>query len=235
MENKDAEKKPDPGKPKVKKRKKSAKKPVKKSAPRASSAHPEKQAGEKTKSARPQGTPPASRRKRSDGVAAAVEIAQAAITRDIEPPGHVRFRDRDWPFWDSIIAEFAKVEWTDHTLELAALMARAMSDLEMEQDMMRREGSILKNIKMVPAMPGNPDAGEVEVVLNTYVNPRKQLIDMYTKNLMAMRRNMSMHARVKDGEPRDQSKRRAAAKKMENNISAIDDKMSLIARPDMIQ
>lgn len=216
------------------KRKNSAKKPSKKSAPRAGGAPQEESGGKSIKSARPAGTPRASRRKRSDGIAAAVEIAQASM-REIEPPAHVRLRKRDDPFFDSIIAEFAKVEWTDHTLELAALLARAISDLEMEQDMMRREGSILKNIKMVPIEPGNPDAGEREVVTGTYVNPRKQLMDMHSKNILAWRRSLSLHARVKDGEPRDIKKRRGAAKDIEDGIAGLDDKMNLIARPQMVQ
>jgi hypothetical protein len=223
-----------PAQGKDKKRNKSAKTSGKKSAPRAGGAQQDKAKRETVKSARPKGTPPASRRKRSDGVAAAVEIAQAAM-RGIEPPAHVRLKKRDYPFFDSIIAEFAKVEWTDHTLELAALLARAISDLEMEQDMMRREGSILKNIKLVPIEPGNPDAGEKEVVTGTYVNPRKQIIDMHSKNILAWRRSLSLHARVKDGEPRETQKRRADAKKIENGIADLDDKMNLIARPSMVQ
>lgn len=203
---------------KGKKRTKRASKKPKKSAPR---------------SANPKGTPPGTRRGRSDGVAAAVEIAQAA-TRIIEPPAHVRFRERDWPFWDSIISEFARVEWTDHTLELAALLARAISDLEMEQEMMRREGSILMNIKMVPVEPGNPEKGEKEVVTGSYVNPRKQIIDMHSKNILAWRRSLSLHARVKNGEPREQGKRRGAAKSIESKINDLGDKMSLIARPETV-
>lgn len=206
-----------PAETKAQKRKKSAPKKRKKSAPR---------------SAKPQGTPPNTRRKRSDGVAAAVEIAQAA-TRVYEPPAHVRFLKRDWPFWDSIINEFAKVEWTDHTLELAALLTRAISDLEMEQEMMRREGSILERFQMVPVTGGKE--GEMEkVVTGTYINPRKQIIDMHSKNILAWRRSLSLHARVKNGEPREQVKRRGAAKEMESKINDLGDKMSLIARPETV-
>lgn len=229
------ENKSDTGKPAENtdgKRNKRAKKPGKKSAPRASRAQKEKKTPPKARSAKPPGTPPASRRQRSDGVAAAVEIAQAA-TRVYEPPAHVRFLKRDWPFWDSIINEFAKVEWTDHTLELAALMTRAISDLEMEQEMMRREGSILERFQMVPVTGGKE--GELEkVVTGTYINPRKQIIDMHSKNILAWRRSLSLHARVKNGEPREQGKRRGAAKEMESKINDLGDKMSLIARPETV-
>lgn len=173
------------------------------------------------------------RRKRSDSTAAAVEFVQAA-TREIEPPAHVRFRKRDYPFFDSVIAEFAKVEWTDHTIELAALLARAISDLEMEQDMMRREGAILEKYQMVPVPNTDPVEMKKEVT-GTYINPRKQLIDMHSKNILAWRRSLSLHARVKDGEPRDQAKRRTAAKEMENKVADFGDKMNLIARPEAIQ
>lgn len=218
---------------KEKKRNKRAKKSGQKFALHALGAQKEEMTQTKSKSAKPQGTPQSSRRARSDGIAAAVEIAQAA-TRVIEPPAHVRFLKRDWPFWDSIIAEFARVEWTDHTLELAALLTRAISDLEMEQEMMRREGSIMESIKMVPVEPGNPEAGEIKVVLNTYVNPRKQVIDMHSKNILAWRRSLSLHARVKVGEPREQIKRRGVAKEIESKISDLGDKMSLIARPETV-
>src|SRR3546814_691179 len=72
------------------------------------------------------------RKQRIDSATAAVKVMQGA-TREIAPPAHVRMSEEDWPFWHSVIAEFARSEWTDHQLEMAAMLARAMADLEREQ------------------------------------------------------------------------------------------------------
>src|SRR3546814_15101449 len=69
---------------------------------------------------------------------AAVKVMQGA-TREIAPPAHVRMSEEDWPFWHSVIAEFARSEWTDHQLEMAAMLARAMADLEREQYELRAD------------------------------------------------------------------------------------------------
>ena len=81
------------------------------------------------------------KRQRVDTAAAAVEIMKGA-QREIAPPGHVGMGDEDWPFWHSVIAEFARSEWTDHSLEIAAMLSRSMADLEREQRMLRAEGFI---------------------------------------------------------------------------------------------
>src|SRR3546814_3230881 len=56
------------------------------------------------------------RKQRIDSATAAVKVMQGA-TREIAPPAHVRMSEEDWPFWHSVIAEFARSEWTDHQLE----------------------------------------------------------------------------------------------------------------------
>ena len=53
--------------------------------------------------------------------AAAVRIAQG-LTRELQPPSHVPLDDCDWPFWESVVAEFARSEWSEHQLELAAFL-----------------------------------------------------------------------------------------------------------------
>src|SRR3546814_2046986 len=80
------------------------------------------------------------RKQRIDSATAAVKVMQGA-TREIAPPAHVRMSEEDWPFWHSVIAEFARSEWTDHQLEMAAMLARAMADLEREQYELRAERS----------------------------------------------------------------------------------------------
>ena len=85
-----------------------------------------------------------SRRQRIDSATGAVEV-MAAATRDLSPPKHLKIRKGDRPFWDAVIAERAKSEWTDADLAVAANLARAMADAE-----------------RIAAMPVDP-AGNVKV------------------------------------------------------------------------
>jgi hypothetical protein len=54
----------------------------------------------------------------------------AAAARNVSPPDHVRIRKGDMPFWDSVISEKPKSEWTESDLIVAANLARAMADSE---------------------------------------------------------------------------------------------------------
>jgi hypothetical protein len=151
------------------------------------------------------------RKRRSDSAEEQVAVMQAAV-RVIMPPDHVQLEERDLPFWDSVLKEFARSEWSDHQLELAAMLARKMSDLEELQRDLRREGFTTKNAK------GSPMA-----------NPLVQSIRMLDSSILATRRTLSLHARAQGGEARDLTKRRDAAKDIEANNPLNDD---LIARPN---
>jgi hypothetical protein len=131
---------------------------------------------------------------------------------EITPPSNVPLEARDLPFFASVIAEFARSEWTAHQLELAALMARMMSDLENEQRLMRQEGATLVTEKGTPV-----------------VNPRKTVIQMHSGSILSMRKSLAMHARGKDGEARDVAKRRDQAKAVEADNPLADE---LLARPN---
>ena len=151
------------------------------------------------------------RRERIDSAASAVAVVQAA-QKQITPPSNVPLEDRDLPFFASVLDEFARAEWTAHQLELAAMLARTMADLEEEQRKMRVEGSICFTDKGTPV-----------------INPRKTAIQMHYGNIHAARRSLSLHARAQGGEAREVGKRRAAAKAMEDGADGMDD---LIARPN---
>ena len=69
------------------------------------------------------------RRQRIDSAAGAV-ATMAAAARDLSPPKHIKLRRGDLPFWDAVIAERARSEWTDADLAVAANLARAMHDAE---------------------------------------------------------------------------------------------------------
>ena len=146
------------------------------------------------------------RRHRIDTVTGAVEAMKGA-TRDVSPPSNVPLQPGDMPFFASVIAEFARSEWTAHQLELAAMMARTMADLEREQVALRAEGSVLATERGTPV-----------------VNPRKALIQMHAGTILSMRRSLSLHARAQGGEARDISKRRGMAKGIEAD-NPLDDPM----------
>lgn len=146
-----------------------------------------------------------SRRQRIDTASAAVEIMKGA-QREIAPPGHVVMGDEDWPFWHSVIAEFARSEWTDHSLEIAAMLARSMADLEREQRQLRIEGFI--------AVRENG---------TTVENPRSRIVKSLTGDILSLRRSLSLHARARGGEAEKIGPRRAIAKAIEADNVLTDD------------
>lgn len=151
------------------------------------------------------------RRERADAAAAQVKV-MAAAAQEIHPPSNVPLTEADLPFFASVIAEFARSEWTAHQLEIAAFLARTMADLESDQRKMREEGPILLTDKGTPV-----------------VNPRKTVIQMNASNILSYRRSLSLHARAQGGEARDVAKRRDMAKGIETDNPLDDD---LLARPN---
>ena len=148
------------------------------------------------------------RKQRTDSAAAAVRIVQGA-TREICPPSHVPLDDCDWPYWHSVVAEFARADWTEHQLELAAMLARTMANLESEQRQLRIEGFI-----------------SVRENGTTVENPRARAVKSLTGDILSLRRSLALHARAKSGDNRDAANQRASGKSGE---VAFDD--DLIARP----
>ena len=83
----------------------------------------------------------APRKARIDSAAEAVRV-MAKATTDIKPPANVPLDGEDLPFFKNVVAEFARSEWSDHQLELAAMLARTMADLVREQKLLRDEGGV---------------------------------------------------------------------------------------------
>ncbi len=137
------------------------------------------------------------RKARVDSAEEQVQIMLAA-TKDIVPPEHVPLEDDDMPFWHSVIAEFARVEWTDHQLELAAMLARTMADLTREMVELREEGSVLTSLKGTPV-----------------VNPRKSIVQMNAATILSFRRSLAMHAIGKTPDSRNLADRRNKTKETE--------------------
>jgi hypothetical protein len=145
------------------------------------------------------------RKPRSNAVSEHVRIAQGA-SAEIVPPAHVPLDDGDRPFWDSVIAEFARADWTAHQLELAAMLARMMADLEREQMLLRREGAVMSSERGTPV-----------------VNPRKTVVQMTAGSILSMRRSLALHARAQAGDNRHAATKKQTGKAVEANVIAVDD------------
>ena len=149
------------------------------------------------------------RKQRIDSASEAVRVMTAA-SHVISPPSNVPLDPIDLPFFANVIAEFARSEWTAHQLELAAMLARTMADLESEQRALRAEGSVIVTEKGTPV-----------------VNPRKTIVQMNSGIILNFRRSLSLHARAQRGEARDVAKRSSIARGIESDNPLDDD---LLAR-----
>jgi hypothetical protein len=152
----------------------------------------------------------ARKKQRIDSTSEQVRVMSKA-TCQIHPPSTVPLDDEDLPFFANVIEEFARSEWTAHQLELAALLARTVADLNREQLAMRQEGTVLTTDKGTPV-----------------VNPRKTVIQMHASTILSYRRSLGLNARAQGGEARDIAKRRTMAKQIEADNPLEDD---LLARP----
>lgn len=153
----------------------------------------------------------AKRKNRIDSASEAVRVMKDAV-REIAPPSNVPLAKGDMPFFASVLAEFARSEWTAHQLELAAMLARKMADLEAQQRALRDESYVLATEK------GTPIA-----------NPRIQVVRMLDTSILATRRSLALHARAQGGDARDIAKRRDGARAIEADNPLDDD---LLARPN---
>ena len=137
------------------------------------------------------------RKPRIDSAAEAVRIMQGA-RRELTPPSHVPLDDMDWPYWHNVVAEFARAEWTEHQLELAAMLARTMANLELEQRTLRAEGYVSESQRGTPV-----------------INPRAMAVKSMTGDILSLRRSLALHARARNGEARDTAKRRDMGRDVE--------------------
>lgn len=153
----------------------------------------------------------AKRKARIDSATEAVRVMAKAAS-DVTPPANVPLDGDDLLFFQNVIAEFARSEWSAHQLEIAALLARTMADLTREQTLLRREGGVSYSEKGTPV-----------------ANPRKSIVQMHASAILSFRRSLALHARAQAGESRDIAKRRAAAKGIEGGNPLKDD---LLARPE---
>ncbi len=128
------------------------------------------------------------KRTRSDSAAAAIAAAQAA-GKPIDPPAHVKLREGDRPFWDSLVSARARDTWNNADLENCANLARCKADIERLQDEIASEGDIIVN-----------DRG------TQIINPKHTLLETLSRRAVALSRMLHVHAEATVGESRDAGK-----------------------------
>ena len=148
-------------------------------------------------------------RKRTDSKENAAQIiAKSAVP--ITVPSNVPLSETDIPFYHNVIDEFARSHWTENALEIAAMMARTMHDLDAEQQALREEGYI--------AVRENG---------TTVENPRTCTVKNLTVDLLFLRRSLGVNARAR-GAAHVASKKTQIAKVIEADNPLND---GLITRP----
>ena len=116
----------------------------------------------------------------------------------------------DLPFFTNVLSEFARSQWSEHALEIAAMMARTMADLNSEQQALRLEGYIVQRQNGT-----------------TVENPRQRIVKSLTGDLLSLRRSLGVNARARE-EAHVANKKTQIAKVIEAN-APVDD--GLLARP----
>ena len=121
------------------------------------------------------------RRPRTDSASNLPRI-MAGANIQIAPPTHVPLNEEDYPFWSSITDEFAKDHWSPNGLDLAAMLARTMGQLEVDQRLLFIEGTMLER----------PNGSQC-------VNPRSRAVNRLNSQVLAMRRSLGLTGRAKVG------------------------------------
>lgn len=145
------------------------------------------------------------RRPRSDSTDNLHRIL-AGANIEIAPPAHVPLTEADWPYWHSILDEFALSDWTRHALEIAAFLARTMAHLEGEQRQLFQEGVIQE---------------QCDGSLRT--NPRANAVNRLHSQALAIRRSLGLTGRAKAGSSRDAASQREANRRTERSAVGGDD------------
>ena len=142
-------------------------------------------------------------RKRTDSKENAAQImAKSAVP--ITVPSNVTLSETDIPFYHNVIGEFARSQWTENALEIAAMMARTLHDLDAEQQELREEGYI--------AVRENGTTAE---------NPRTRIVKKLTFDLLFLRRSLGVNARAQNA-AHVASKKTDIAKAIEADNPLID-------------
>lgn len=137
----------------------------------------------------------------SNTVTSQIRAMVNAAAPEIEPPAHVRLRDKDRPFWSGIMASRARDEWSKNDLIVAAQLARCQADIESESQLVEVEGSVVENARGTQIM-----------------NPRHSVLEQMARRELALMRALAMTASY--GGKKDKLE---DARKIERTASAIRD------------
>lgn len=130
------------------------------------------------------------KRKSANSIESRVKAAQNAALGPLEPPAHVRLRDGDRPFWDSIVSARARETWTATDLETAANLARTKADIERVSRELEVEGDVIENARGTAIM-----------------NPKHTILEQLSRRAMALSRIVHVHAEATVGRAEQGAKR----------------------------
>jgi hypothetical protein len=147
------------------------------------------------------------RKQKSDTVTSAVNAMVNAAKGDLLPPAHITLRPGDQVFWDGVVRARARDEWTETDLVVAGQLSRCLHDIEVEQQILQTEGSVVMNERGTQV-----------------VNPRVSVLEQYARREMALMRTLRMGGRVA-GAARDEEKTRKierASRRLRDEIADSD-------------
>jgi hypothetical protein len=143
------------------------------------------------------------RKRRADSKEEAV-IAMIHADKQINPPSGMCETARQGVIFHEIIDEFAKVDWSKHTIRLAALLATAIDHMQELQEDLADEGYTVQT----------PKGG-------VGINPKASAANQLAGQIMSQRRTLALHA-IAGKNAGDVGKRRSINKGNQAN-SPLDD------------
>jgi 5-deoxy-D-glucuronate isomerase len=135
---------------------------------------------------------------------------QGALKK-IEPP--LPLDDSERMFWDKIV--IARHEWTEIDKVLAVNLARCLAQYEVEQALVKAEGSVIVNERGTKVM-----------------NPRHSVIEQLTRRCVCLSGKVHVHAAATMGEVSAVRKKNAKKQEASKAFEALEDEADLIARPN---
>ena len=151
------------------------------------------------------------RKLRSDSISASLRAAQNAIAAPLLPPDSKKLTEVEMLFFADIVKARARDDWKDADLYFAADLARCMSDINREQEVLRGEDSVI-----------------VESSGKLVENPRIKIISRYRSEAAAIARTLQIGGRG-IGDPRTFEKARALEEKARRTVGEIQAEDNLLA------
>ena len=126
----------------------------------------------------------------SNSATSAVKAMVNAAKGIPKPPAHVKLRPQDEAFWPGVYKAKSVDEWTEAHLVIGAQLARAMADLEKQQELLDTEGTVIENARGTMVM-----------------NPRVSVLEGLARREMALMRALGLTGKA-NVDPRDSAGKR---------------------------